>query len=251
MKRFLLAIFLLVSITLTSCLENTQEVTINEDGTGTVKNTADMGGLIPLVKQFGGDKISELPEQKIDTTISLSKGADSIPDLNEKEKELMKTGTMTMLMDMPGEKMAFGLNFPIKSLDQVQEINSLSSKVLADAIKNQAGNGAAALGGQEMPKISSMDEYFITSFSPGLIEKKLNKEKYAGVDNDEFLTSMKQTSSMGLVVKNTYIYNLPRPVTKAEGKGVTLSADKKKVIIEADITDFFDEPGKFEYRIEY
>jgi hypothetical protein len=153
-------------------------------------------------------------------------------------------------MDMGNEKMIFGMNFPFQNIQQISEINGLSNKVMMQAIKSQTGGGEA-IGGQEMPQGSSMDDYFTVSFSAGILEKKLNKEKYAGVDGDEFLSGMKQTSAMGLVMKNTYIINLPRPAIKAEGKGLTISEDKKKITVAADINDFFDEPSKLEYHIEY
>jgi hypothetical protein len=250
MKRFLLPFLAAIAFMFTGCLENTQEITINEDGTGTINTTSDMSGLIPLAKQFGGDKMDDLPQEKIDTIISLANGADSIPDLTEKEKELMKAGTLRMNMDMGNEKMIFGMNFPFQNIQQISEINGLSNKVMMQAIKSQTGGGEA-IGGQEMPQGSSMDDYFTVSFSAGILEKKLNKEKYAGVDGDEFLSGMKQTSAMGLVMKNTYIINLPRPAIKAEGKGLTISEDKKKITVAADINDFFDEPSKLEYHIEY
>jgi len=47
------------------------------------------------------------------------------------------------------------------------------------------------------------------------------------------------------------IYNLPKAATKAEGKGINLSADKRKVTIETTLDDFFDNPGLFEYEIEF
>ena len=68
---------------------------------------------------------------------------------------------------------------------------------------------------------------------------------------DEFFNSMKESSGMGLAMKANYIINLPRPASKVEGKGITLSEDKKKVTIAVDMDDFFDEPAKFEYLIEY
>jgi hypothetical protein len=249
MKRFFLPLIAASLFMLTGCLENTQEVTINEDGSGTLNTTSDMSGLMGLAKQFGGDKMNDLPQQKIDTSIALAEGADGIPGLSAEEKEVLKAGTLKMNMDLPNEKMVFVMKFPFKSTSEIAAINKVSSKALTEIIKSQAGG--EALGGQEMPEASSIDDYYKLEFSNGELTKKLNNEKYAGLDNDQFLTSMKQISAMGLEVKNTYIINLPRPAKKAEGKSITLSDDKKKVTIEASLTDFFDEPSKLEYKIEY
>jgi hypothetical protein len=251
MKRFFLPLFAASLFMLTGCLENTQEITINDDGSGILNTTSDMSGLIAFAKQSAGDKMSEMPDEKIDTSISLAGGVDSIEGLSADEKEIMKTGTLKIDMDISAEKMVFGMNFPFKTFSEIGSINKLSSKVLTDAIKKQTGGDGEGLGGPEMPEASSMDDYFTIDFSNGVVEKKLNTEKYAGVESDQFLAAMKQMGSMGLLMKNTYIINLPRPATKAEGKSVTLSDDKKKATITADINDFFDEASKLEYRIEY
>ena len=83
----------------------------------------------------------------------------------------------------------------------------------------------------KMPEPSSFDDYYKIEFSEGELMKKVNKEKYAGAESDEYLSGIKQAASMGLVMKATYVINLPRPATKAEGKYVKLSEDKMKVTI--------------------
>lgn len=102
-----------------------------------------------------------------------------------------------------------------------------------------------------MPETSSFDDYYKYEFSEGELTRKLDKDKYAGVESDEFLKGMKEASSMGLSMKATYVINLPRPAQKAEGKSIKLSEDKKKVTITADLDDFFADPAKLEYKIKY
>jgi hypothetical protein len=107
------------------------------------------------------------------------------------------------------------------------------------------------MGADAMPESSSFDDYFTLEFSKGELKKKLNKEKYAGVDKDEFLNGMKQAGAMGIPVISTYIINLPRPAQKAEGKNVKLSEDKKKVTVLTSMDDFFDNPEALEFKIKY
>ena len=56
---------------------------------------------------------------------------------------------------------------------------------------------------------------------------------------------------MGIPVGVTCIINLPKPAEKVEGKNVTLSDDKKKVTIKADLDDLFNDPEKLEFKIKY
>ncbi len=251
MKKILLPLFA-ISLLITGCLENTQEITINKDGSGTLSSTSDMSAILGLAKSMGGADMEKIPDEKVDTTISMNEGADSIPGLTAEERELVRTGTLKVNMDMAGEKLVTNMLFPFKNAGEITTLSKLSSKMISETIKNKAGgDGDSPIGEEGMPEMSSFDDYFSTVYSKGLIVKTLNAEKYATADSDQFLARVRQTAAMGLLMKSTYIINLPSPATKAEGKGLTISEDKKKVTIEADINDFFDEPSKLEFRIEY
>jgi hypothetical protein len=89
------------------------------------------------------------------------------------------------------------------------------------------------------------------TISNNLLSKTLNKAKYATVPNDEYMKSIQQLSSMGSPITANYVINLPRPAKKTEGKALKLSDDKKKVTISVTSDDFFENPDRFEYRIEF
>jgi len=57
MKKIVFSLITSVTLLLTSCLETTQEITLNEDGSGTISNTNDMSALIGIAKQMGEGKI--------------------------------------------------------------------------------------------------------------------------------------------------------------------------------------------------
>jgi len=142
------------------------------------------------------------------------------------------------------------MNFTFKNLSDISICEQLSGRVVGEALKGQAAMGGGDDGGAASD-LSGFDNYFKTVYTNGKIERTLIKEKYEKVGEDEMLSSMKQGAAMGMGMKANYIINLPRPATKAEGKGITLSEDKKKITIAVDMDDFFDEPAKFEYLIEY
>lgn len=102
-----------------------------------------------------------------------------------------------------------------------------------------------------MPAPSSFESYYDLAIEKGSIRRVLNKERYARAEEDEFLKGMRELSGMGLSMKSTYVINLPRPATKAEGKSLKLSEDKRKVTLSVDIDDFFDEPERLQYLIEF
>jgi hypothetical protein len=250
MKRIFLLLIFCGTLLLAGCFETTQEINLNEDGSGTLSTTNDMSAIIGLVKQMGSKEADKVGDQVIDTTIALSTQIDSIKNLTPEEKELLKKGTMHVNMNLKDEKFSTNLRFPFKSPSEIKNYNQLTTKVMGQALKEQLGNSSIP-GMEDMPSPTSIEDYFTTSFSKGLLIKTLNKEKYAGVQNDEYLKGMKESAGMGMPMTTTYIINLPRPAKKTEGKNVKLSDDKKKVTIETDIDDFFDDPSKLEFRIEY
>lgn len=251
MKKLLFPVILLSSLLLTGCYESTQEITLNEDGSGTLSNTNDMSALIGVAKQMGGaEKMAEAGDQKIDSTFSLTKEADSIESLSPAEREMARKGTANILLNLKDEKFSTKLNFPFSNPADISSLNKLSGKILASTMKDQMG-GMPGGGADDMPEPSSVDDYYTIEFSNGELTKKVNKEKYINAESDKYLQGVKEAAAMGLSMKMNYVINLPRPATKAEGKSVKLSDDKKKVTISASIDDFFEDAAVLEFKIKY
>ena len=253
MKKLVASFFVCSTLLLAGCFETTQEINLNEDGSGTLSNTNDMSALAGLAKQMGEKEAEKMSNEVIDTTMALSSQLDSIKGLTSEEKELMKKGTMHVNMNLKDDKFIITMNFPFASPAEIKIYNQVTGKVLAQAMKEQMGNDVTgSIGGiEDVPVPSSFDDYFSLDFSNGLLVKMLDKEKYSGVANDVYLKNMKESASMGIPMSATYIINLPRAATKVEGKNAKLSDDKNKVTIKADIDDFFDDPATMEFRIEY
>ena len=252
MKKLFLAVLTGCTFFLAGCFETTQEITLNEDGSGTFSNTNDMSALIGLAKQMGGGaEMEKAPQQIIDSTISMQNGADSIPNLTPEEREVARAGSLNIKMNLKEENFLTKLTFPFSSASQIASLQKLSDKIMAETLKDQMGKNESPAGLDQMPEQSSFDDYFTLDFSNGELTKKVNKDKYADVEKDEYLKGVKQASAMGLVMKANYIINLPRPATKAEGKNVKLSDDKKTITISVDINDFFEDPASMEFKIKY
>lgn len=238
---------------LTGCLETTQEITLKEDGSGTLSTTSDLGSVLGLARQMGGGpELDKAGDKAMDTTILLSSQADSIPDLTNEEKELLKKGKMNMKFNLKDDEFKTKLDFPFTNPAEIEIFNKLTSKLLSAALKDQMAESPMAGGmGGEMPPLSSFDDYYKMEFSAGELKKKLDKEKYAAVATDEYFAGLKQASTMGIPVGATYIINLPRPAEKVEGKNIVLSDDKMKVTVKVELEDFLTDPEKLEFKIKY
>jgi hypothetical protein len=251
MRNFILSLFTIATVFLTGCLETTQEITLNDDGSGIISNTNDMSALIGMAKQMGGGAdMEKMPQEVIDSTVSMKEGADSIPNLTSEEREMARQGILRINMDMKSDKFSTKLTFPFAKISQLDAYNKLSGKIMSESLKSQMGSEMSA-GSGDMPQMTSIDDYYTVEFSEGELTKKINREKYATVENDEYLKGVKEAGAMGLKMKVNYVINLPRPATKAEGKNVKLSEDKKKITISTDIDDFFDDASALEFKIKY
>jgi hypothetical protein len=249
MKRFFLSVLAATTLLLAGCFENTQDITLKADGSGIISITEDLSSLMGLAKQTGSKDL-EILNQVTDTTISLESKISTVPNLAEEEKVMMKKGTLHQVMDIKNEKFVITFNFPFTQVPEIPAYVHLSNKIMTETIKQQMGDTMASMG-QDFPEGNSMEDYFTINYSKGMVERVLNKDKYATAATDEYLGSLKEASGMGIPVTTTLVINLPAPAKMVIGKNAKLSNDKKKVTIKSDIDDFFDDPSKMEFKIEY
>jgi hypothetical protein len=228
-----------------------------ENGSGIVATNIDMSAILKLAKMMGGDEVKEMEKISIDTLIKLSDFKDSISSLTLAEKKLLENATMRAVMNPTDEKIIMSYSFPYSDLSEMMLINGVMKKILS---KTQSQIMGKMMPGDEEGKnimgdddkgMPDLDDYFTLSFENGKISKKINKEKYAEASTDKTLTSIREIGQMGMPMTMKTIFSLPRAATKAEGKGLNLSADKRKVTIEATLDDFFDNPELFEYEIDF
>lgn len=236
--------------------QTTKEISIRPDGSGTVVSVTDMSGLIGMAKMSGkNDDLEKYGEKSIDTTVSLGDIADSIPDLTPEEKTLFSNGTIGFNMDVKNDKFIIRLEFPFTNMSQLKLVDKLihqaGQEMLRDKMGEEGENDGLPPGllgtGKEK---GSADDYYVYTYTKGLIEKKLIRDKYATVADDKLMESVKKMSAMG-VGNSTVIIKLPAPAKKAEGKNVELSDDKRTVTITENMEDFFQDGTSLEFRIEY
>lgn len=262
-------LFVIAMFVLSGCFDTVQESTINEDGSGVFVSTMDMGKLLGMAKMMAGEKeeMKDMDKMKKDTTIYLKDIKDSIKNLSDAEKKLMDKGSLKVIMSMPDEIFTMAFTFPYSQPADLPTINSLLKKTKQNVMTDQMGKLMGSKKDKtddkdvkdddflaEMKPDSSsteVDDYYKYKYEKGKISKKLNKEMFANVENDKSLTTLKEMSQMGMSSTMKTIINLPKPAKKAEGKGVKLSTDRKKVTIEGTLDDFFENAAYFEYEIEY
>ena len=257
---------LVVLVVFSGCFDTLEEVTIADNGSGTFVNTLDMGKLLGLAKTMGSgkDEMKDIDKLKMDTVIYLKDLKDSMKNLNAAEKNIAATGTLKIQVDAKDDKMNFTFTFPFSKISEIDGIQGVLKKAKQDVIDDtmkkimgeEGDKNEGLLGDQvEDEKNDDMganiDAYYTSVYEKGKFTRKLNKEKHAHVEDDKSLKSLQEMAQLGMAINMKTVINLPKPAKKAEGKGLKLSDDKKKITMEGTLDDFFEDASYFEYNIEY
>lgn len=261
MKKILILSALFLSTLFTGCFESTQELTIAENGGGEMANKIDMSSVMAMLKQMGGTGKDKLI---FDTTLAFKDILDSVEGLTADDKAILKNGTLALTINTEDEKLLITTKMPfsnpgeMKKLREVMEKwgkNGGMSKIAAKAFGEKPGMDEMGINegkaGENDPLSSVAEMYFNLDYSKGKIERSLIKDKYAKLSEDESLSKLREMGEMGSPVKSNFVINLPSPVKSYKGKNVKLSDDKKKVTVETTLDDLYDDPSKFEFKIEY
>ncbi len=252
MKTRILAGLALLMLALTSC-ETTKEIIINADGTGEYSTSLDMSPLIGLAKMSGEEGFDEMENKKVDTSMSVKTIIDSINGLSAEDKALAGKGNLRLQMDLENEVFKTRMSFPFSNVSELARLDKISGKTSTNALMTAMSAGKEKMGDMGdmgMPE-GTIDDYFVMNFTSNSISKKLIAEKYAKVDEDEGMQAMSEMAGQGMTTTNTIVIKLPRPVKKAEGKGIAVSEDKMTVTIKESAEDFLADGKSFEFLIEY
>ena len=258
MKKFSGLYAILVWFCTAGCFDTVEETTISDAGSGVYVSSIDMGKMLGALAAMGGDeKMKEAQKLKADTTVLFKDISDSIRNLTATEKKLLEKAKARLIMNMEEEKFSLSFTVPFSKLSDLPAIHEALKKSkakagekLVDKMKpsDVKGNDNDALERDETPDVSA---YFESTYEKNKMTRKVNKEKFAKIAEDQSLKSLKEIGQMGMPVNFKTVINLPKPAKKANGKGITLSDDKKTVMIAGTLEDFLEDPSSFEYEIEY
>lgn len=267
MKRLIALSTIFGLFILSGCLDTVEEVSINENGSGTYVSSLDMGKLMSMAKSMGGDskEMKELQNMKKDTLINLKDIKDSLTNLSAAEKKIVESGTLRVNINIEEEKFAFTFSFPFSKMDEINDITSIlgktQDKIVQESMKEKFGdngNDQMEMFGKDLKKEdesglvgAELKRYYAKTYTKNKISNKVNKDMFAKIEEDRGLTTLKEMSQMGMSMNMKTIINLPKPAKKAEGKGLKLSDDKKTITLEGTLDDFFEDASYFEYEIEY
>ena len=251
MKRLF---FLLLSLSILTSCNFTEEITFNEDGSGEFIMSYDMSEVMKtLEEEMGGNEPKEAKEKvKIDSVVYfkdlLVVKADSIATLPvEEQKQLRALESVVIKMHMDEEKgifdFGFGSSFTSLEqlpdvLDKIEQAKQLNKENSAEYTKME--NTAVARASK------NMFEYIDFSFDGKTFSRTLKEDYNQAPEDIEALD--KEVSEMGeakdlfSAMSYTLVYHFPKAVKSVTNKKASISKDGKTVTLKMNFIDMIKSP---------
>lgn len=260
MKRFFCFFLLsLTAIVFTGCFETTEDLTVNENGSGTYRYAMDLKGLFDMIDAMKamdttGNMDTGFPNERKDTTIRLRDFTDTATTLTAEQKALYRNTTVNLLMDQTEKEFKVVMNMPFEKTGDVEKLMKLMSSDEGSGVLSKLFKNSKALGNESSSdnngKMPDLNNFYDFSVKKGSLERKLNKARYDSV-MQQYGGQMDQMEEMLSSVKINTVIHLPHAAKKIAGTKAVLAADKKTVTINGSLADVFKTPEAFAYRIDY
>ena len=248
MRKIIFLLGLVVTFC-TSC-EFSENIYINEDGSGKMEFSFDASALM----EMGGDEMGEFgEEERMDSIMHfrdfLEEKKDSIATLSKQDQEELKAlepFSLHMLMDPKTKEMNFELFTDFKSVNELQDMFAAMSKIQNLDSKNKEKDDnplAKSLSGTNTDVVYSFENNVFTRTST-IVDKELHKQS---LDSMEEGTGMIFASS-----KLKLNYHFPRKIKSVSNDKVYFSEDKKSFVLELDFMEYIRNPesGNIEVVLE-
>ena len=253
MKRFY-SVFIFALLCL-GCMNINEDINISSNGGGTYSEEIDLSSLFSFISaaasmDSSSENSSSIPD--MDSSFSLKDVADTSTTLTPEEKKLMQNATIKIVSNQADNVFKMQLIFPFGSMQDLEKLLAMNSgKSSLNLVMKGAGldkSMPSDSGNKEMPDLTSV---YTTNCSKGVIDKKIDEEKWKSMQHDEQVMQMQQSGEMMKAYMYTTTIHLPSPAKKLVGEKAALSADKKTVIIQGSIADMANHPETFTYHVEY
>jgi hypothetical protein len=233
------------------CLDINETIEVKKDGSGELVMDMDMSQMVELMQNYvGKDELAKKGMDKMDTTIQMKDIVDTLNNLSDEKKALLRPGSVHVKLDMDAKIFTTHMQFPFTSLDNLQKLYAAMGDGSLGSTQLFKGMGGEAAGGNS-PDINQFNGIYDFTCRDGLMKKKLNQDKFNALKDNPQIAQAKQAGQMGLEISYTTTIKLPRPVKKVDNTLAKLSEDKKTVTIKFNLLDILDHPEQFGYNIEY
>jgi len=251
MKLYKLLSFLFLIATLTSCTF-TENIYINDNGTGKFSVDMDGSALMAMAGDQIGQQMGADARKNIDSTFTfkqlLEEKKDSISKLSpEAQKQLKKLENFVVKTKMNAENKEFlmTLSTDFKNVNELQDI--LQTLSTLQKLEKGTVTGAATPFGDNFGNNNTKLSYTYNGkkFTRKAIidtQKLAEKAKDSGVDMSKMLFA-----SSKYILK----YHFPKKIKKISNPNALFSEDRKTITIQHNFNEYMDTPEKLNFEVEF
>ncbi|MDW5287611.1 hypothetical protein [Formosa sp. PL04] len=234
-KIYVLSVCIMLLI-LSSC-EFSENIYINEDGSGKMSFEFDGSQLM----QMGGESVGDTADVVLDSTIVfkdfLEAKKDSIATLPKAEQEQLKAlenFKMHMLMDPNTKQMVIDINTDFKNVDELEDMFKVLNK--ANELNDKGSAKTSPLGNMGVTEGSEV--YY--SYKENVFKRTVK------VTDPELLQATKDSlaDTEMILAASTYTlnYHFPKKIKSVSLKNVMFSEDHKSFSAELSFKDYVTNP---------
>lgn len=244
MKHFFTLAVCICAMLLTSC-QFSENIYINEDGSGKMEFTLDGSEMMQMISQMGDGTTAEGMDKAMDSTIVFKEfikaKKDSIAKLSAEDQEKIKSledFTMHVKTNPETNEMLFDLTRDFKSADELQDMfkamNNFSNLQGQDGSPtNSANSPFASLGENGSTDVNYAFDGTTFKRSAKIIDKELHQQT---------VDSLGQAEMMFGSSKYKINYHFPRAVKSFSKEGAMYSEDRKTVTFEVGFLEVLKDP---------
>lgn len=242
--KFYKLLTIIFSIILLSSCTFSEEITLNEDGSGKYNLNMDMSAMMGMMGSLKDSTDTEAP-QKIDTIMNLKDimeaNQESISDLSDSDKatyEALKDMKIHMKMDEEGGIMIMDF---LKDFTNVSELNDIQEKVKM----------AQQLQENKVEESQPTNQKVTFTYSKKSFKRNVEILKLSPEDQAKFDENLEQ--SMMFLSSSTYKikYNFPHKIKSVNLKGAVISEDGKTLTYETVIDSIMKNPKLLDFEVKF
>ncbi|MCB0636135.1 MAG: hypothetical protein KDC54_05935 [Lewinella sp.] len=230
MKRWIFGLVAILALSMTSCLEMMEEITLNRDGSGIYELKFDMSALFsdPFMAGMMAEAMQEegADEIEIDSMINMASNLSS--DATARERELANRIEARLQMSQSKELGLMSIKFPFEKVSEINEFQQVFSKMN----EGDGGGMSGLMGGGMTPNSSvfSLDGRTLTRSIPDM------DVDLEDVLDDETMAMMKM---MFADASWSTTYHLPGRVRNCDIEGAEV--DGKTVVVSLPFLELIEE----------
>ncbi|MGB3546962.1 MAG: hypothetical protein WBA17_08295 [Saprospiraceae bacterium] len=250
MRYLSLTLFLFLSLFLTSCLEITEIITINKDGSGRYETYVDMSELLSnpmmamMMQQEGG---TDMTDKNVDSTIYMGEEIIALnPELKAEEREMLKKFVTTMKIDFAAGIGEVRTGYDFTDPEGIDRMNDLLSRVKTPS-DEEDGEGGPGGGAGMLGSIGGMtDQASNIIWKKGKFTRTFTGDRQSMMDKLGDQVNMEMMKGMFEEMKMSTEYRLPGKVKKHTFPNGTVSEDGRTIRIPIDMDKVLNDPASID-----